>query len=56
MFAAFPYLDRARTYPEKQVSEPWVNSIPPSDGVLKFEAGNEVAILRSKIAFRKGSL
>lgn len=36
-FAAFTYLGPGSDYPEKQVSEPWVNSIPPGDGVLKFE-------------------
>ena len=37
IFAAFTYLGPGSDYPEKQVSEPWVNSIPPGDGVLKFE-------------------
>jgi hypothetical protein len=37
MFGAFTYLGPGSDYPEKQVSEPWVNSIPPGDGVLKFE-------------------
>lgn len=38
VFAAFTYLGPGFDYPEKQVSEPWVDSIPPGDGVLKFEA------------------
>jgi hypothetical protein len=37
IFAAFTYLGPGSDYPEKQVSEPWDNSIPPGDGVLKFE-------------------
>jgi hypothetical protein len=37
VFAAFTYLGPGSDYPEKQVSEPWGNSIPPGDGVLKFE-------------------
>lgn len=36
VFAAFAYLGLGSDYPEKQVSEPWVNSIPPGNGVLKF--------------------
>lgn len=36
--AAFTYLGPGSDYPEKQISEPWVNSIPPGDGVLTFEA------------------
>ncbi|MGA9353954.1 MAG: M23 family metallopeptidase [Terriglobales bacterium] len=38
IFAAFTYLGPGSDYPEKQVSEPWYNSIPPGEGVLKFEA------------------
>jgi murein DD-endopeptidase len=37
VFAAFTYLGPGSDYPEKQVSEPWGNSIPPGDGVLNFE-------------------
>jgi Peptidase family M23 len=37
VFAAFTYCGPGSDYPEKQVSEPWVSSIPPGDGVLKFE-------------------
>ena len=37
VFAAFTYLGPGSDYPEKQVSETWGNSIPPGDGVLKFE-------------------
>jgi hypothetical protein len=35
VFAAFTYLGPGSDYPEKQVSEPWVNSIPPGEGVLQ---------------------
>lgn len=38
VFTAFTYLGPGSDYPEKQVSEPWVNSIPPGDGVLQFES------------------
>ena len=41
VFAAFTYLGPGSDYPEKQVSEPWSNSIPPGDGVLKFEAAKK---------------
>ena len=41
VFAAFTYLGPGSDYPEKQVSEPWGNSIPPGDGVLKFEAAKK---------------
>lgn len=37
VFEGFTYLGPGADYPEKQVSEPWVNSIPPGDGVLRFE-------------------
>ena len=33
----FTYLGPGADYPEKQVSEPWRDSIPPGDGVLRFE-------------------
>jgi hypothetical protein len=36
-FADFAYLGSGADYPEKQVSVPWVNSIPPGNGVVKFE-------------------
>ena len=36
-FANLAYLGPGSDYPEKQVSLPWVNSIPPGNGVLKFE-------------------
>ncbi len=36
VFATFTYLGQGSDYPEKQVSEPRVNSIPPGDGVLEF--------------------
>jgi len=38
VFAAFTYLGPGSDYPEKQVSKPWVNSLPPGNGVLSFEA------------------
>jgi murein DD-endopeptidase len=38
VFTAFTYLGPGSDYPEKQVSEPWGNSIPPGDGVLEFDA------------------
>jgi len=38
VFADFTYLGPGSDYPEKQVSEVWVDSVPPGDGVLKFEA------------------
>lgn len=38
VFAAFTYLGPGSDYPEKQVSTPWVNSLPPGNGVLGFEA------------------
>jgi hypothetical protein len=34
----FTYLASGSDYPEKQVSEPWINSIPPGDVVLQFES------------------
>jgi hypothetical protein len=37
VFETFIYLGLGSDYPEKQVSEPWVNSIPSGNGVLKFE-------------------
>jgi murein DD-endopeptidase len=37
IFADFTYLGPGADYPEKQVSEKWLNSIPPGDGVLRFE-------------------
>ena len=38
VFADFTYLGPGADYPEKQVSVPWLNSIPPGNGVVKFEA------------------
>lgn len=38
VFADFTYLGPGAQYPEKQVSVPWLNSIPPGNGVVKFEA------------------
>lgn len=39
VFERFTYLGPGADYPEKQISEPWTNSIPPGDGVVKFEPG-----------------
>ncbi len=39
VFERLTYLGPGADYPEKQVSEPWSNSIPPGDGVVKFDAG-----------------
>jgi murein DD-endopeptidase len=41
VFADFTYLGPGSDYPEKQVSEPWTNSIPPGNGVVKFEAAKK---------------
>jgi hypothetical protein len=38
VFTDFIYLGPGADYPEKLVSVPWLNSIPPGDGVVKFEA------------------
>lgn len=38
VFTGFTYLGPGADYPEKQVSEAWLNSLPPGDGVVKFEA------------------
>jgi murein DD-endopeptidase len=38
VFADFTYLGPGADYPEKQVSVPWLNSIPPGNGVVKFAA------------------
>lgn len=37
VFADFTYLGPGADYPEKQMSVPWLNSMPPGNGVLKFE-------------------
>ena len=37
VFPDFTYLGPGADFPEKQVSVPWVNSIPPGDGVVKFQ-------------------
>jgi len=37
----FTYLGPGADYPEKQVSEPWVDSIPPGDGVVRFESATK---------------
>lgn len=38
VFSSFTYLGPGSDYPEKQVSVPWVNSIPPGNGVVEFGA------------------
>jgi len=38
IFAAFTYLGRGSDYPEKQVSVSWASSLPPGNGVLRFES------------------
>ena len=37
IFTNFTYLGPGAEYPEKQVSAPWVNSIPPRNAVIEFE-------------------
>jgi len=37
-FQRFTYLGPGSDYPEKQVSMPWANSIPPGNGVVEFES------------------
>jgi len=37
VFADFTYLGPGSDYPEKEAPVPWLNSIPPGNGVLKFE-------------------
>ncbi len=41
VFVNFTYLGPGSEYPEKQVHVPWLNSIPPGDGVLQFEPGKK---------------
>lgn len=38
VFDRFTYLGPGSDYPEKQVSIPWTNSMPPGNGVLEFES------------------
>lgn len=37
VFSGFTYLGPGSDYPEKQIAEPWRDSIPPGNGVVKFE-------------------
>jgi hypothetical protein len=37
IFVDFTYLGPGSDYPEERIFVPWVNSMPPGDGVLKFE-------------------
>lgn len=41
VFSDFTYLGPGSDYPEKQISEPWVHSIAPGNGVVKFEAAKK---------------
>jgi hypothetical protein len=41
VLSGFTYLGPGSDYPEKQISVPWGNSIPPGNGVLKFDGGNK---------------
>lgn len=38
VFSNFTYLGPGSDYPEKQIFAPWLDSIPPGNGVVKFEA------------------
>ena len=40
IFSDFTYLGPGSDYPEKQVSMPWPNSIPPGNGVVRFGTAN----------------
>jgi murein DD-endopeptidase MepM/ murein hydrolase activator NlpD len=37
VFSDFTYLGPGSDYPEKQISVAWHDSIPPGNGVVKFE-------------------
>lgn len=37
LLADFTYLGPGSDYPEKQISQPWLNSIPPGNGVVKLK-------------------
>ncbi len=37
VFPEFTYLGPGSAYPENQIAEPWRDSIPPGNGVVKFE-------------------
>jgi murein DD-endopeptidase len=37
VFASFVYLGPGADYPEKRMSAPWLNSMPPGNGVVKFK-------------------
>jgi hypothetical protein len=41
VFRGFTYLGPGSDYPEKQVSVPWVDSMPPGNGVVKFDAAKK---------------
>ena len=41
VFSEFTYLGPGSEYPEKQRAEPWRDSIPPGNGVLKFEGATK---------------
>lgn len=38
VFPACTYLGPGSDYPEKQIAVPWLNSIPPGNGVVRFDA------------------
>lgn len=41
VFSHFTYLGPGSDYPEKQISLPWLDSIPPGNGVVKLEGVNK---------------
>ena len=41
VFSGFTYLGPGSEYPEKQRAEPWRDSIPPGNGVMKFEGATK---------------
>lgn len=41
VFSDFTYLGPGSEYPENQISVRWLDSIPPGNGVVKFEAVNK---------------
>jgi|KBSMisStaDraftv2_1062788.scaffolds.fasta_scaffold00208_20 Peptidase family M23 len=41
VFYKFSYLGPGSDYPEKQIVEPWTESIPPGNGVVKFEGATK---------------
>jgi hypothetical protein len=42
LFRSFTYLGPGADYElDKHISVPWVDSIPPGDGVVEFDAGKK---------------